>query len=363
MSLSINARLQRGYQLSRRLRRFAQNERALRSRWGAPTRLGMDLLADGFHRDKLGLYPGIEDPAIRAAYVNDITALRVRMFNGKSGDLLTQKEILLTVLQHHLGWRLDYRVVDIPMDHPSPHAFLADRLGTATDGPLALLPRLDTVSARVVDGDRLTDPSFDLCMRCLLLWLSPQLRGPRLSSRPAHRIPGGHGASPVQSDALRQAVHDPLIVQFGTYWDATQPFLGHLVALRGGGVNAGWPQLAPGLEVDQLDHQQGEPMVGVRIGTDRQGRMLRFVRRPGLPVPQAAVRRTAGELLRAARRFPNLRAINWNFLVADDDLVFVDAENRLDVVYPQLFGPLLADPRLHAAYVDAGMRERGRSRP
>ena len=364
MNPSINARLQRGYQLSRRLRRFVRDEQALRSPWGPSPRLGVALLADGFHRDKLELYPGIEDPVTRASYVSDLTTQRVRMFNGKSGELLTRKDVLLKVLERRLGWHLNHRIIDIPKDHPEPRSVVADQLGSATGSLMAILRHLDTAAPRVLDDHALTDPEFVPYRRCVLLWLAPSTTQ-QLSSSP--RVLGSAGTSDTDNgrrDSLRLADRDPLtVVQFATYWDATEPFLGYMVAMRGGNLaHPGWPQVGPELEVDQLDPQHGQPIAGVRITTDSRGRLLRRVRPPGLSLPEAAIRQTAGELLRVARRFPNLRAINWSFLVADDHLMFINAENRLDVVFPQLFGPLLADPRLHAVYVDAGMSQHRRLR-
>lgn len=345
MSLSINARLQRGYQLSRRLRRFARQERDLRSRWGPHPRLGMDLLADGFHRDKLGLYPGIEDPAIRAAYVNDITALRVRMFNGKSGDLLTQKDVLLRVLAHHLPWGLTHHHVTIDPADDDPVTSLHRQLTAARAPVFALLPSLDLTSPRLIDLGHLADPNQVPRGRPLLLELGSS----------------STSGSKLRPEALQQAAADPIVLQIAIYWDRTRPFVGHAVALRGGdGVRPGWPEVGPGLHIDRLDPVDGSPVDGVRIDRAAGGRLLRHQQPPSLPVPGDAVHATMAQLLALARRFPNLHAVGFSLLVVDGELIFIDAENRLDIVHPQLFGPLLADPRLRTAYLDAGMRGRDR---
>lgn len=351
--MSAGAQIRRSYQLARRLRRFTAGERHVRRAWaprrpppGSPS--DRALLASGLHSDKRGLYPAIEDASAREAYVDDLTALRFRMFNGKSGALLTQKDVLLRVLSHHLPWPLEHRLVLVAGDDPRPIPSLREQLAAFADGTVAVLPSRDGISPRLIDLSELHDPDLVPRGNTVLLRLTP------LHAR-------DHDEQTRQ--ALRRAVSDPVVVQLATYWDATAPFIGHAVALRGGeGFRPGWPEVGPGLRVDQLDPSSATALAGVRVVAGRQGGLIRERRRPGLPVPTEALRALIPELLGFARRFPNLPAIGFSLLVVGDDLAFVDAENRLDVVHPQLFGPLLDDPRLRTAYLDAGMRPRDRGR-
>lgn len=341
MTPQFGPALRRSYQLARRLRRFRTQERYASRLVDAPPRARAELLTNGFLSDKRILYPGVMDPSVRCQYVDDLTTLRFRMFNGKSGALLTQKDVLLPVLRRHSSWPFEHRILWVDPEDDRPIEALHRQLGTDASRAWAVLAGEDSTQPRVFVPAAVEDPALVPRGRLVL-----------------HATPAS-----VTNESLQPGVFDPTVIQIATYWDAAGPFIGHAVALRGGvGVRRGWPEIGPGLHVAHLDPSTGAVIDHVSLGRVANEPLSRTASSDDHhSIEAAAVTATAAELLELARRFPNLQAIAWNLLYQDGRLHLLDAENRLDVVHRQLFGPLLADPRLAAVYSDAGMRRRSRA--
>lgn len=337
MRRQLSALPRRSYHLARRTRRFAAMERRARAERAAG-RARPALVRAGFTSDRLFLYPGIDDPATRTRYVSDLTTLRYRMFNGKSGELLTQKEVLLEVLAAQTDWRLDHRVAQLLGEDDDPSATLRRSVGDR--GVVVVLRSMDSRAPRLLDVAAEAEPDAigPPLGRSVLLLLGEDPKA----------IAAVHG--------------DPLVVRITTYWGPQEAFVGHVVAASGGdALGRGWPVFGAQAQLTLLDTTRATPSGSLRLQRREDG-VLVAAADPPLSLPTAAVVQRMEEVTRLATRFPNLRAVTWSFLVLGEELRFVDASNRLDLPYAQVFGPLLADPRLLSAYADAGAREARRLR-
>lgn len=291
------------------------------------------LVRDGFTSDRLLLYPGIADPETRARYVSDLTTLRYRMFNGKSGELLAQKEVMLQVLAANTNWPLEHRVVRLMADDDDPVATLRRQAGER--GIVVVLRSMESRPPRLLD---------------LHAGPTPDGIGPPLGRSTLLLL----GEDPAALAATRNGAR---VVRITTYWGPQTAFVGHTVAASGGDERGwGWPVFGPSAQLMRIDTGREAPRPSLRL-TRRPDGAITSAEGPSIPLPMEALRNRIEEVSDLATRFPNLRAVTWSFLVLGDALHFVDASNRLDLPYVQVFGPLLADPRLLAAYADAGARE------
>lgn len=332
MRPQLSALPRRSYHLARRSRRFLAMERRARTERAAG-RTRAVLVRDGFTSDRLLLYPGITDRETRARYISDLTTLRYRMFNGKSGELLTQKEVLLGVLKAHTDWPLEHRVVRLLADDADPATTLRRQAGER--GIVVVLRSMESRPPRLMDLE--ADPTTDTT-GLPLGWSTLLLLG----------------EDPAAFDAAHNGA---TVVRITTYWGPETAFVGHTVAASGSGERGwAWPVFGPGAQLLRVDGDVAATRARLQL-TRRADGALTVADGPSLPLPMEALQARVEEVSELATRFPNLRAVTWSFLVLGDELRFVDASNRLDLPYAQVFGPLLADPRLLAAYADAGARE------
>jgi hypothetical protein len=384
--MSLAGTLQRLYRRSLVYGRFISRQKAIWRRYGAGPKA---LPRGGFTGEKRWVYPGFDRPEQRRLYVRDVVDLKTSLFSRGEGAILDRKDVLYDYVSRKLGLPIDYAQIDMGVAEPQalvsalsrdfarPAAFLLVHprfdggsypfvalTGTGLSPPLDTDARLWEAGSEP-DGTDGTDAARD----------RPAVERVVIRSGADGRAAGASPWQPGESEAgpvhiasdravwLRldtlpgftaRCWERPQVLHLGVYRDMRdhRPFIGFANLRRGLADMACWPGWENGFESIRLDPEGGGATDIVLVEGIVAGQA---VRRPGSAdesagLPQAEWNRLWSQVRTVMNALPNIHAASWYFLRAGDTFHLVDVSNQLNAAYPQVHGPLLADPRIHDAY-------------
>jgi hypothetical protein len=159
------------------------------------------------------------------------------------------------------------------------------------------------------------------------------------------------------SDAIYPGATNTLRLM--TMWDLdrSEPFVASASHRFGTEQSAPVDNVSKGGVVAGVDVETG--VLGGAVTMPRAGRLDRHTHHPGTGAPIAGVaipgwRRMVEGVLAVSRRLPHIPYIGWDVLVTDDAWWIIEGNHYPDPAC-QMFGPLLADPRIRRFYEAYGV--------